>query len=211
MTAITSNPCNPSRTVVAIAACLALAACAGMEGDSAGSSAGGSSGSGSGPGSAFRDSGADPGSSRGSTRDKRGTTDSPSNSGSSDSSGSSGSGSSNSSDPRRDGGGMAANSGGTAMDAGGAAAMPAWRGQVQSIEPMTRQQAGIGVGGSTGAAAVGGVMPGVSGGSGAPTDRVYRVTLQTEDGGMRSVVVDTPPDYQVGDRVTYSNGMFQRQ
>ncbi|TWI65370.1 hypothetical protein IP91_02778 [Pseudoduganella lurida] len=90
---------------------------------------------------------------------------------------------------------------------GGSMGMPGWRGTIQSIEPMTRQQAGIGVGGSVGAAAAGGAMPD----AGAPSDRVYRVTLRTEDGGMQSVVVDKAPEYKVGDRVMYSNGAFQRQ
>ncbi len=87
------------------------------------------------------------------------------------------------------------------------APMAGWRGVVQSIEPMSRQEAGIGVGGSVGAAAAGGMVAGTGGSS----DKVYRVTLHTDDGGSRSMLVETPPDYQVGDRVGYSNGTIQRQ
>lgn len=87
------------------------------------------------------------------------------------------------------------------------APMAGWRGVVQSIEPMSRQEAGIGVGGSLGAAAAGGMVAGTGGSS----DKVYRVTLRTDDGSSRSMVVETPPDYQVGDRVGYNNGSMQRQ
>ena len=82
-----------------------------------------------------------------------------------------------------------------------------WNGVVQSIEPMSRQDAGIGVMGSTGAAAAGGTLPGTAGAG----NQVYRVTLRTDDGSSQSMVVETPPDYKVGDRVTYSNGAIRRQ
>lgn len=59
--------------------------------------------------------------------------------------------------------------------------------------------------GAPGAAAVGGTVPGMG------TDRVYRVTLRTDDGSMQSVVVEATPDYKVGDRVSYSNGSISRQ
>jgi hypothetical protein len=84
----------------------------------------------------------------------------------------------------------------------GSDAMQDWQGVVQMIEPMTRQEAGmdIGAAGALGAAAVGGTIPGVG------SERVYRVTLRTDDGAMRSVVVQATPDYKTGDRVTYSPG-----
>lgn len=82
-----------------------------------------------------------------------------------------------------------------------------WNGVVQSIEPMSRQDAGIGVTGSTGAAAAGGTLPSTAGAG----NQVYRVTLRTDDGSSQSMVVETPPDYKVGDRVTYSNGALRRQ
>ncbi|MTV51786.1 hypothetical protein GM672_03460 [Massilia buxea] len=82
-----------------------------------------------------------------------------------------------------------------------------WNGVVQSIEPMSRQSAGIGVTGSTGAAAAGGTVPSTAGSG----NQVYRVTLRTDDGSSQSMVVETPPDYKVGDRVTYSNGAIRRQ
>jgi len=101
--------------------------------------------------------------------------------------------------------------GARAGDGGGMAAvgspMQGWRGVVQAIEPMSRQEAGIGVGGSPAAAAVGGALPG----TGSGMERVYRVTLRTDDGSSRSVVVEAAPDYKVGDRVGYSDGMIQRQ
>jgi hypothetical protein len=78
------------------------------------------------------------------------------------------------------------------------------RGVVQSIEWVPRQ-ADVGVSGAAGAAAVGGAVPGLG------SDRVYRITLRTDDGSTQSVLVDTPPDYNVGDRVSYSNGSIQRQ
>ena len=77
-----------------------------------------------------------------------------------------------------------------------------WAGTVQSIEPISRQDAGVGVSGSVAAAAAGG-----STGSG----QVYRVTLRTDDGGSRSVNVESMPEYKVGDRVMYSNGALTRQ
>jgi len=73
-------------------------------------------------------------------------------------------------------------------------------GTVQAIDPMARQEVGVG---ALGAAAVGGGMD-------APTDKVYRVTVKMDDGGSQMVVVDTMPSYKTGDRVRYSNGMLQQ-
>lgn len=121
-----------------------------------------------------------------------------------DSSGSSASGSSGSS---------ASTSSSSEMDSSGASssasegsmqtnASQSWAGTVQSIEPISRQDAGVGVSGSVAAAAAGG-----STGSG----QVYRVTLRTDDGGSRSINVESMPEYKVGDRVMYSNGALTRQ
>lgn len=84
-----------------------------------------------------------------------------------------------------------------------------WRGTVLAIEPLSRQEAqtGIGIGGPPGAAAVGGAVPG----TGAAMGTVYRVTLRTEDGGSQAVLVENPPDYRIGDKVMYRNGMIQRE
>ncbi|AVR95790.1 hypothetical protein [Pseudoduganella armeniaca] len=84
-----------------------------------------------------------------------------------------------------------------------------WRGTVLAIEPLSRQEAqtGIGIGGPPGAAAVGGAVPG----TGAAMGTVYRVTLRTEDGGSQAVLVENPPDYRIGDKVMYRNGLIQRQ
>jgi hypothetical protein len=98
---------------------------------------------------------------------------------------------------------------GAASEAAEAGEMPmqtnaaqAWAGTVQSIEPISRQDAGIGVSGSIAAAAAGGTVG---------TGQVYRVTLHTDDGGSRSINVESMPDYKVGDRVMYSNGALTRQ
>lgn len=77
-----------------------------------------------------------------------------------------------------------------------------WSGTVQSIEPISRQDAGVGVSGSVAAAAAGGSTG---------TGQVYRVTLRTDDGGSRSINVESMPEYKVGDRVMYSNGALTRQ
>ncbi|NGZ88074.1 hypothetical protein [Duganella aceris] len=69
-------------------------------------------------------------------------------------------------------------------------------GVVQAIDQLQRQDVGVGV---VGAAAVGG-------GTGMPTDKVYRVTIRTDDGANQMVVVDSMPSYKVGDRVRYMNG-----
>lgn len=68
-------------------------------------------------------------------------------------------------------------------------------GVVQAIDQMQRQDVGVGV---VGAAAVGG--------TGMPTDKVYRVTVRMDDGNNQMVVVDSMPSYKIGDRVRYSNG-----
>lgn len=73
-------------------------------------------------------------------------------------------------------------------------------GVVQAIDQVTRQDVGVG---AVGAAAAGGTM-------GSPTDKVYRIKLKLDDGTEQTVVVDTMPTYQVGDRIRYSNGNVQR-
>ncbi|WP_229219807.1 hypothetical protein [Rugamonas fusca] len=73
-------------------------------------------------------------------------------------------------------------------------------GVVQAIDQVMRQDVGVG---AVGAAAAGGAM-------GSPTDKVYRVKLRLDDGTEQTVVVDSMPTYQVGDRIRYSNGTVQR-
>ena len=92
------------------------------------------------------------------------------------------------------------------MDARGGS-HPNWRATVRAIEPLSRQEAGmgIGLGGSPAAAAVGGTVPGM----GTAGNTVYRVTLRGEDGSSHSVVVENVPAYKVGDQVTVSNGMIK--
>jgi hypothetical protein len=86
---------------------------------------------------------------------------------------------------------------------------PNWRATVQAIEPLSRQEAGmgIGLGGSPAAAAVGGTVAGM----GTAGNTVYRVTLQGQDGSSHAVVVENPPAYKVGDRVTFANGTIKAQ
>lgn len=73
-------------------------------------------------------------------------------------------------------------------------------GTVQAVDPMQRQDVGVG---TLGAAAAGGTM-------GAPTDRVYRVTVRMDDGTSQTIVVDSKPSYMSGDRVRYSNGTLEK-
>ena len=68
-------------------------------------------------------------------------------------------------------------------------------GMVQAIEPMPRQDLGVGV---VGAAAAGGI-------TGSP-DVLYRITVRMDDGSNQTTVVDALPSYKVGDRVRYNNG-----
>ncbi|MBJ7311838.1 hypothetical protein ACFOLJ_02630 [Rugamonas sp. CCM 8940] len=73
-------------------------------------------------------------------------------------------------------------------------------GAVQAIDQMQRQDISAG---TIGAAAAGG-------GIGAPTDKVYRITVHLDDGSNQMVVVDAMPNYKIGDRVRYSNGVVER-
>lgn len=84
---------------------------------------------------------------------------------------------------------------------------PNWRATVQAIEPLSRQEAGmgIGLGGSPAAAAVGGTVAGM----GTAGNTVYRVTLRGEDGSSHTVVVENVPAYKAGDQVTVANGMIK--
>lgn len=76
-------------------------------------------------------------------------------------------------------------------------------GVVQTIDQITRQDA-MSMGLATGAAAAGGAM-------GAPTDKVYRITLRLDDGTTQTVLSESMPGYKSGDRVRYANGMVQRE
>lgn len=84
---------------------------------------------------------------------------------------------------------------------------PNWRAVVQAVEPLSRQEAGmgIGLGGSPAAAAVGGTVPGM----GTAGNTVYRVTLRGEDGSSHTIVAENLPAYKAGDRVTVANGMVK--
>ncbi|HEX8605767.1 MAG TPA: hypothetical protein VF774_24200 [Pseudoduganella sp.] len=83
-------------------------------------------------------------------------------------------------------------------------AMKHVRGVVQQIEWIPAQQADIAVSGATGAVAIGGSV--ADGGSPAG----FRVTLRTDDGSLQSVMVGMQPECNVGDRVTYSDGIVAR-
>ncbi|PHV07621.1 hypothetical protein CSQ96_10605 [Janthinobacterium sp. BJB412] len=73
-------------------------------------------------------------------------------------------------------------------------------GAVQAIDQMQRQDISAG---TMGAAAAGGSI-------GAPTDKVYRVTVRLDDGSTQMVVLDSMPGYKIGDRVRYNNGVLER-
>jgi hypothetical protein len=75
------------------------------------------------------------------------------------------------------------------------------RGVVQQIEWIPAQQADIAV---SGAAASGGSV------SDAGSPAGYRVTLRTDDGSLQSIMVGMQPQCNVGDRVTYSDGIVAR-
>jgi hypothetical protein len=75
----------------------------------------------------------------------------------------------------------------------------ALNGTVMMIEVMPRAQAGSASAGATGSA-------GVTGSSSDP-DRIFRVTLQLDDGSTRVITQDTPPNFRSGDRVNLSGGV----
>jgi outer membrane lipoprotein SlyB len=79
------------------------------------------------------------------------------------------------------------------------AQLQAGYGVVQAIDQLQRQDIRASAMGATGAAAAGGAM-------GAPTDKVYRVTLRMDDGSSQMLVEESMPGYKIGDRVRYSNG-----
>lgn len=112
--------------------------------------------------------------------------------------------------PRSTAGSSSSSTSSPATAAGSGAAMPpasttpgtnsaspaqATYGMVQAIEPMPRQDLGVGV---VGAAAAGGI-------TGSP-DVLYRITVRMDDGSNQTTVVDALPSYKVGDRVRYNNG-----
>ena len=82
----------------------------------------------------------------------------------------------------------------------GSSSVAAAYGSVQAIDQMQRQDISAG---TMGAAAAGGSI-------GAPTDKVYRVTLRLDDGSTQMVVLDSMPSYKIGDRVRYNNGKVER-
>jgi hypothetical protein len=73
-------------------------------------------------------------------------------------------------------------------------------GAVQAIDQLQRQDISAG---TMGAAAAGGSI-------GAPTDKVYRVTVRLDDGSTQMVVLDAMPGYKIGDRVRFNNGVVER-
>ncbi len=70
-------------------------------------------------------------------------------------------------------------------------------GVVQSIDRIARQDVGVG---TVGGAAVGGSMGGM----------VYRITMRMDDGTMQSVVQESTPNFQNGDRVQMVNGVVSK-
>lgn len=104
-------------------------------------------------------------------------------------------------------------------------------GTVQAIDLVSREQAGLGMGALAGAA-VGGVLgsqvgsgsgktaatvAGVAGGAlvghemekrARSADRVYRVTVRMDDGSLQTLVQETLPQVQIGERVRLANGVI---
>lgn len=73
---------------------------------------------------------------------------------------------------------------------------------VQSIEPVARgmdQASGETQAGSSGTA-----------GTTAGSASMYRVTLRLDDGSMRTIMQNSAPTYQTGDRVKLVNGLLQK-
>jgi len=102
-------------------------------------------------------------------------------------------------------------------------------GVVQSIDQVRRDQSGLGVGTIAGAV-VGGILgnqigqgtgrtaatvAGAAGGAlagqqiaGARSDQVYRMAVRMDDGSVQTLIQDTPPDLQIGERVRIANGLI---
>lgn len=128
--------------------------------------------------------------------------------------------------------------GSTAQNTGSTASLPATTtassatgyGVVQSIDIVPRQNAGIGLGTIAGAVVGGALGNQVGGGSGrtaatvagaaggalagramennANAGEVYRVAIQMDNGSVQTMVQETPPGLQVGERVRLSNGVI---
>lgn len=79
---------------------------------------------------------------------------------------------------------------------------------VANIEVIPRQAADV----ATGADTVAGAASGVGGvtASSAASDRVYRVTLRTDDGNVRTITQESAPSFSVGDRVRLSGEAIER-
>lgn len=112
-----------------------------------------------------------------------------------------------------------------------AASSASGMGVVQSIDLVTREQAGLGWGTAAGAV-VGGVLGNQVGGGGGRTaatvagaaggalvgheleknaraaDKVYRVTVRMDDGSLQTLAQETQPQVQTGERVRLANGVI---
>ncbi|NRR33265.1 hypothetical protein HSX11_24120 [Oxalobacteraceae bacterium] len=101
-----------------------------------------------------------------------------------------------------DSGATATGGSGSLSSAGnpGASSTQVAYGTVQSVEALTRQDAGTG---TLGAMAAGGSI-------GSPNERVYRISVSMDDGSRQTVILDSMPNFKAGDRVRYSNGELQR-
>jgi outer membrane lipoprotein SlyB len=105
-------------------------------------------------------------------------------------------------------------------------------GVVQSIDTVPREQGGVGLGTAAGAV-VGGVLgnqvgsgrgrtaatvAGAAGGalaggqmqrnSQAAGNQTYRVSVRMDNGAIQTLVQDTPPNLQIGERVRIANGVI---
>lgn len=72
---------------------------------------------------------------------------------------------------------------------------------VMNIEVMPRQEGSSTQAGTVAGAAVGGTAGGTTG-----ADRVYRITLQLDNGDVKTLTQESPPNFSTGDRVRLSEG-----
>jgi outer membrane lipoprotein SlyB len=95
---------------------------------------------------------------------------------------------------------------GATGSAGATASTAAPNSTVTSIEVVPAQAASSA---TVGSEATGSSTSGTTGSSVTP-DRVYRITLRTDDGSTQVVTQDWTPAFKMGDRVRVMNGAIQR-
>ncbi|MEJ7806631.1 MAG: hypothetical protein WKG03_12030 [Telluria sp.] len=99
---------------------------------------------------------------------------------------------------------------GTSMGTASQSASAASNSTVTSIEVVPRQDGAVTGAGTVAGAAVGGATG--TGAAGAPGtgERVYRITLRTDDGRTQVITQEWVPTFSSGDRVRLNSGVIQR-